>query len=76
MEARAIAKYNRQSARKMRLVVDLIRGKPVGEAYAILQFSKKRRRSRIDKTLRSAVANAQSKAQTTRASTSTWTSCS
>lgn len=62
MEARAISKYNRQSARKMRLVIDLIRGKNVGEAYAILQFSKKKAAEQIDKTLRSAVANARSKA--------------
>lgn len=64
MEARAISRYNRQSARKMRLVIDLIRGKSVGEAYAILQFSKKRAAQAIDKTLRSAVANARVKADT------------
>lgn len=46
----------------MRLVIDLIRGKPVGEAYAILQFSKKRAAEPIDKALRSAVANARDKA--------------
>ena len=62
MEARAISKYNRQSARKMRLVVDQIRGKRVGEAYALLQFSKKKASECVDKTLRSAVANAKSKA--------------
>ena len=62
MEARAISKYNRQSARKMRLVIDTIRGKSVGDAYAILQFSKKKEAEQIDKTLRSAVANAKSKA--------------
>jgi large subunit ribosomal protein L22 len=62
MEARAISKYNRQSPRKMRLVIDLIRSKNVGEAYAILQFSKKKAAEQIDKTLRSAVANAKSKA--------------
>jgi ribosomal protein L22 len=52
MEARAISKHNRQSARKMRLVIDTIRGKSVGEAYAILQFSKKKAAEQIDKTLR------------------------
>jgi large subunit ribosomal protein L22 len=46
----------------MRLVIDLIRGRDVGEAYAILQFTKKRAAEQIDKTLRSAVANARSKA--------------
>jgi large subunit ribosomal protein L22 len=64
MEARAISKNNRQSPRKMRLVIDLIRGKSVDEAYAILQFSKKKAAEQIDKTLRSAVANAKSKADT------------
>jgi large subunit ribosomal protein L22 len=58
MEARATARYVRQSPRKMRLVADLIRGKSVGEAYAILQHSKKRAARMVDKTLRSAVANA------------------
>jgi len=64
MEARAISRYNRQSPRKMRLVVDLIRGKGVGDAYAILQFTKKKAAEQIDKTLRSAVANAKQKADT------------
>lgn len=63
MEARAISRYVRQSPRKMRLVIDLIRGRKVGEAYAILQFSKKRAAEAIDKTLRSAVANAKAKAE-------------
>ena len=62
MEARAISRFVRQSPRKMRLVVDLIRGKQVGEAYALLQYSKKRAAEQIDKTLRSAVANARNKA--------------
>jgi large subunit ribosomal protein L22 len=63
MEARAVSRYNRQSARKMRLVIDLIRGRGVNEAYAILQFSKKRAAEQIDKTLRSAVANSRQKAE-------------
>jgi len=62
MEARAISRNNRQSARKMRLVVDLIRGRGVDEAYAILQYSKKKAAVQVDKTLRSAVANARQKA--------------
>ena len=63
MEARAIARHIRMSPRKVRLVVDQIRGKSVNEAYAILQFSKKSASEPVGKTLRSAVANAQVKAQ-------------
>ena len=63
MRARAIAKHVRMSPRKVRLVVDLIRGKPVNDAYAILQFSKKAAAVPVEKTLRSAVANAQYKAE-------------
>ena len=59
MEARAIQRTVRQSARKMRLVIDLIRGRPVPEADAILRFSKKRAARQIHKVLKSAVANAQ-----------------
>ena len=63
MEARAIARHVRMSPRKVRLVVDQIRGKSVNEAYQILQFSPKAAAEPISKTLRSAVANAQYKAQ-------------
>ena len=63
MEARAIQTGVRQSARKMRLVIDLIRGRAVPEADAILRFSKKRAARQIHKVLRSAVANAQQAAQ-------------
>ncbi len=59
MEAHAIQRHVRQSPRKMRLVADLIRGKNVNEAYAILQFTKKHAAKQIEKTLRSAVANAE-----------------
>ena len=63
MEARAKQSGVRQSARKMRLVIDLIRGQAVPEADAILRFSKKRAARQIHKVLKSAVANAQQAAQ-------------
>src|SRR3989442_12356331 len=63
MEARAIQRTVRQSARKMRLVIDLIRGRVVPEAYAILRFSKKLAAKQIHKVLKSAVANAEQRAQ-------------
>jgi large subunit ribosomal protein L22 len=62
MEGYAIQRSVRQSPRKMRLVVDEIRGRNVNEAYAILQFSKKVAAKQIAKTLKSAVANAEQKA--------------
>jgi large subunit ribosomal protein L22 len=63
MEARAIARSVGMSPRKMRMVVDLIRGRSVNEAYSILKFSKKAATTPIEKTLRSAVANATQKAE-------------
>jgi len=45
--------------RKARLVVDLIRGKAVGDALSVLDFTPKRAARVIAKTLRSAVANAE-----------------
>lgn len=59
MAARAIQKGIRQSARKMRLVADNVRGQDVNQAYAILRFSKKKAAKQIEKVLRSAVANAE-----------------
>jgi large subunit ribosomal protein L22 len=58
MEARAIQRTVRQSPRKMRLVVDLVRGRHVNEAFAILKFSKKHAAKQVSKVLLSAVANA------------------
>jgi large subunit ribosomal protein L22 len=63
MEARASAKYLRGSAQKARLVVDMIRGKNVNEALAVLQFTNKRAADGIEKCVRSAVANATEKAE-------------
>ena len=62
MEARAIQRTVRQSARKMRLVIDQIRGQAVPQAYAILRFSKKLAAKQIHKVLKSAVANAEQRA--------------
>jgi large subunit ribosomal protein L22 len=62
MEAKATARHVGMSPRKVRLVVDQIRGQSVNDAYALLQFSKKAAAEPVSKTLRSAVANAQAKA--------------
>jgi large subunit ribosomal protein L22 len=60
MEARARTRYIRMGPRKARLVVDLIRGRGVGEALSVLDFTPKRAARVIAKTLRAAVANAES----------------
>ncbi|HET6351368.1 MAG TPA: 50S ribosomal protein L22 [Coriobacteriia bacterium] len=59
MEARAVARFQRVGPRKARLVVDLIRGKSVEEARAILRFSPRAASEIVEKTLNSAVANAE-----------------
>ena len=64
MQAEATAKYLKGSPQKARLVIDLIRGKPVEEALTILEFSRKRSARTIEKVLRSAVANAEQKSST------------
>jgi large subunit ribosomal protein L22 len=61
MEAIAKGKYLRGSPQKARLVIDLIRGKNVPEALAILRFTNKRAAKPIEKVLLSAVANAKEK---------------
>ncbi len=61
MEAKAKSKYIKGSPHKARLVIDLIRGKKVEEALAILRFSQKRFARPIEKALRSAIANAEQK---------------
>ena len=57
MEARAEARYIRMSAQKIRLVVDMIRGRKAGEAITILQTTNKRIAPTVEKVLRSAIAN-------------------
>ena len=59
MAARAIQRWVRQSPRKMRLVIDEVRGLDVNSAYGLLKYSKKRAARQIEKVLRSAVANAE-----------------
>ena len=59
MEARAIAKYVRMSPIKVGAVLDLIRGKNVNEAFAILEFTPREAAVEIKKVLKSAVANAE-----------------
>ena len=61
MEARAIKRYTRSSPRKMRLVVDLIRGKSAQEALNILQFHEKDASKACTLTLKSAISNLQAK---------------
>ena len=58
LEVQATAKYVRTSAQKAGLVMALIRGKRAAEAIAILRFTKKAIAKDIEKTLRSAIANA------------------
>jgi large subunit ribosomal protein L22 len=63
MEAIASARYLRGSAQKARLVVDMIRGKDVNKALAILRYSSKRASNLIEKCVRSAIANANEAAE-------------
>jgi len=59
VEAKATAKYVRIAPRKVRVVMDLIRGKNVQDAFAILKFTPKVGAEAIEKVLKSAVANAE-----------------
>ncbi|WP_462419760.1 50S ribosomal protein L22 [Salinicoccus sp. Marseille-QA3877] len=59
MQAKAVAKTVRIAPRKVRLVLDLIRGKEVGEAMSILQLTNKRSSPVVEKLIKSAVANAE-----------------
>ncbi len=61
--AKAIVKYSRISSRKVGIVADLIRGKNVDEAMAILQFSTKAGAEVLTKLLKSAIANAENNNQ-------------
>ncbi|OGU60546.1 MAG: 50S ribosomal protein L22 [Ignavibacteria bacterium GWF2_33_9] len=61
MEARALKKYIRSSPVKMRLVIDMIRGKKISDAIGILHFSPKSAARVAEQTLRSAVSNLSNK---------------
>ena len=65
MEARAVLRYTRISPRKVRQVVDLVRGRGVEEAFHILQFTPKKAARMVERTLRSAVANAVNREEST-----------
>lgn len=58
-QAKATASTIRIAPRKVRLVVDLIRGKKIGEAVAILQLTQKAASPVVEKVLKSAIANAE-----------------
>ena len=59
MEAIATAKYIRMSPRKVRQVIDLVRGKDVDEALTILKFTPKSASEVVSKVVKSAAANAE-----------------
>lgn len=61
MEATATLRYLKASPQKVRLIVNLVRGKKVEEALQILRFTKKGAAKDVEKLLRSAVANAENK---------------
>ncbi len=63
MEAKAITRYIRQSPRKIRVVLNEVRGREVDEALNYLHFSPLKAATQIEKTLRSAVANLMQKSE-------------
>ena len=66
MEAKAIHKYIGSSPRKMRLLVDVIRGMSVEKAIEVLHFSSKHASKHAEKVVRSAVANLLNQDESTR----------
>jgi large subunit ribosomal protein L22 len=63
IEAHAIARHVRMSPQKARLVIDLIRGQKAQDALQSLRYTPKRAAKHIEKVLRSAIANAERKAE-------------
>lgn len=59
MEAKAVAKFVRISSRKVKPVADLVRGKDVNEALAILKFTPRKSARVLYKVMKSAIANAE-----------------
>jgi len=72
METKAINRYIGTSPRKMRLVIDLIRGKGAEEALSILHFTTKHAAKTAERVLRSAISNAQNKEESGRLDTATF----
>ena len=68
-EARAINRYINSSPRKMRLVIDLIRNKPVDEAFTVLHYLPKHAAKVAERVLRSAISNLQNKDESGRTDT-------
>jgi large subunit ribosomal protein L22 len=63
IEAHAIARHVRMSPQKARLVIDLIRGRKAQDALQSLRYTPKRAAKHVEKVLRSAIANAEKKAE-------------
>ena len=63
MEVRAVAKHTGVSARKIRLMVDMVRGKTVDEALGLLQFTPSPLAKKVAKVVKSAAANAENNYQ-------------
>ena len=59
LQAKATLKYARISSRKVKIVADLIKGKDINEALAILKYTPKASSEIIEKLLKSAIANAE-----------------
>ena len=63
MEAKAITRHIRQSPRKIRIILDEVRGRAVEDALNYLHFYKAKSSAQIEKTVRSAIANLMNLAQ-------------
>jgi large subunit ribosomal protein L22 len=63
MEVKAVTKYVRMSPRKARDMARAIQGLPVAQALKIAQFSERKAAEQLEKTIRSAVANAENNAK-------------